>query len=131
MSHHREVVSALGAPHAVGPYSHAVKSGGLLFCSGQLPLDPSTGKLIEGSIGDQTRRCLENLSVVAAAAGASLHDAVRMGIYVTDMGTFAEVNEAYGAFFGDGPPARSTVGVASLPLGARVEIDAVIALPGE
>jgi 2-iminobutanoate/2-iminopropanoate deaminase len=129
MSHHREVVSALGAPEAVGLYSHAVKSGGLLFCSGQVPLDPSTGKLVVGSIGDQTRRCLENLSIVAAAAGASLRDAVRMGIYVTDMGTFAEVNEAYGAFFGDGPPARSTVGVASLPLGARVEIDAVVALP--
>jgi 2-iminobutanoate/2-iminopropanoate deaminase len=128
MSYHREVVSALGAPDAVGPYSHAVKSGGLLFCSGQVPLDPSTGKLVEGSIGDQTRRCLENLSIVAAAAGASLKDAVRMGIFVTDMGTFAEVNEAYGAFFGEGPPARSTVAVASLPLGARVEIDAVIAL---
>ena len=129
MSHHREVVSALGAPDAVGPYSHAVKSGGLLFCSGQVPLDPQTGRLVEGSIADQTRRCLENLQVVAAAGGASLGDAVRMGIYVTDMSTFAEVNEAYGAFFGDGPPARSTVGVASLPLGARVEIDAVIALP--
>jgi 2-iminobutanoate/2-iminopropanoate deaminase len=130
MSHHREVVSALGAPDAVGPYSHAVRSGGLLFCSGQVPLDPGTGKLVEGSIGDQTRRCLENLGVVAAAAGASLDDAVRMGIYVTDMSTFAEVNEAYATFFGDGPPARSTVGVAALPLGARVEIDAVIALPG-
>jgi 2-iminobutanoate/2-iminopropanoate deaminase len=129
MSHHREVVSALGAPDAVGPYSHAVKSGGLLFCSGQTPLDPSTGKLVAGSIGDQTRRCLENLSIVAAAAGASLGDAVRMGIYVTDMGAFAEVNEAYAAFFGEVPPARSTIGVASLPLGARVEIDAVIALP--
>jgi 2-iminobutanoate/2-iminopropanoate deaminase len=129
MSHHREVVSALGAPGAVGPYSHAVKSGGLLFCSGQVPLDPGTGKLIEGSIGDQTRRCLENLQVVAAAGGASLRDAVRMGIYVTDMSTFAEVNEAYGEFFEDVPPARSTVGVTSLPLGARVEIDAVIALP--
>ena len=128
MSHHREVVSALGAPDAVGPYSHAVKSGGLLFCSGQVPLDPGTGKLVEGSIGDQTRRCLENLGVVAAAAGASLDDAVRMGIFVTDMSTFAEVNEAYGTFFADGPPARSTGGVASLPLGARVEIDAVIAL---
>jgi 2-iminobutanoate/2-iminopropanoate deaminase len=129
MSHHREVVSALGAPDAVGPYSHAVKSGGLLFCSGQVPLDPGTGKLVEGSIGDQTRRCLENLQVVAAAGGASLDDAVRMGIYVTDMSTFAEVNAAYGEFFQNGPPARSTVGVASLPLGARVEIDAVIALP--
>lgn len=129
MSHHREVVSALGAPDAVGPYSHAVKSGGLLFCSGQVPIDPGTGKLVEGSIGDQTRRCLENLQVVAAAGGASLDDAVRMGIYVTDMSTFAEVNAAYGEFFQNGPPARSTVGVASLPLGARVEIDAVIALP--
>ena len=129
MSHHREVISALGAPDAVGPYSHAVKSGGLLFCSGQVPLDPGTGKLVAGSIGDQTRRCLENLAVVAAAAGASLKDAVRMGIYVTDMSSFGEVNEAYATFFGDGPPARSTVGVAALPLGARVEIDAVIALP--
>lgn len=129
MSHHREVVSALGAPDAVGPYSHAVKSGGLLFCSGQVPIDPGTGKLVEGSIGDQTRRCLENLQVVAAAGGASLDDAVRMGIYVTDMSTFAEVNATYGEFFQNGPPARSTVGVAALPLGARVEIDAVIALP--
>jgi 2-iminobutanoate/2-iminopropanoate deaminase len=129
MSHHREVVSALGAPDAVGPYSHAVKSNGLLFCSGQVPLDPGTGMLVEGSIADQTRRCLENLSLVAAAAGATLSDAVRMGIFVTDMGTFAQVNEAYGAYFPDGPPARSTVGVASLPLGAQVEIDAVIALP--
>jgi 2-iminobutanoate/2-iminopropanoate deaminase len=129
MSHHREVITALGAPDAAGPYSHAVKSGGLLFCSGQVHLDPETGKLVEGSIGDQTRRCLENLQVVAAAAGASLDDAVRMGIFVTDMGTFGEVNEAYSAFFGSGWPARSTVEVAALPLGARVEIDAVIALP--
>jgi 2-iminobutanoate/2-iminopropanoate deaminase len=129
MSHHREPVTALGAPTAVGPYSHAVKSGGLVFLSGQTPLDPNTGKLIEGSVGDQTRQCLDNLQVVAAAAGASLADAVRLGVYVTDMGTFPEVNEAYGSFFGDGPPARSTIGVASLPLGAQVEIDAVIALP--
>jgi 2-iminobutanoate/2-iminopropanoate deaminase len=129
MSHHREPVTALGAPTAVGPYSHAVKSGGLLFLSGQTPLDPNTGKLIEGSVGDQTRQCLDNLQVVAAAAGASLADAVRLGVYVTDMGTFPEVNEAYGSFFGDGPPARTTIGVASLPLGAQVEIDAVIALP--
>jgi 2-iminobutanoate/2-iminopropanoate deaminase len=129
MSHHRQTVTAHGAPAAVGPYSHAVTSGGLLFCSGQVPLDPETGKLVEGSIGDQTRRCLENLQVVCAAAGASLDDAVRLGIYVTDMSTFPQVNEAYGAFFADGPPARSTVGVASLPLGAQVEIDAIVALP--
>jgi 2-iminobutanoate/2-iminopropanoate deaminase len=129
MSHHRQPVTAHGAPAAVGPYSHAVTSGGLLFCSGQVPLDPETGKLVQGAIGDQTRRCLENLQVVCAAAGASLDDAVRLGIYVTDMSTFPQVNEAYGAFFGDGPPARSTVGVASLPLGAQVEIDAIVALP--
>jgi 2-iminobutanoate/2-iminopropanoate deaminase len=129
MSHHRKTVTADGAPDAVGPYTHAVVSTGLVFCSGQVPLDPETGKLVEGSIGDQTRRCLENLSVVAAAAGAQLSDAVRMGIYVTDMGTFKEVNEAYGTFFETDPPARSTVGVAALPLGAEVEIDAVIALP--
>ena len=129
MSHHRQTITASGAPDAVGPYSHAVVSNGLVFCSGQTPLDPNTGKLVEGSIGDQTRQCLENLSVVAAAAGAQLSDAVRMGIYVTDMGTFKEVNEAYGAYFESDPPARSTVGVAALPVGAQVEIDAVIALP--
>jgi 2-iminobutanoate/2-iminopropanoate deaminase len=129
MSHHRKTVTALGAPDAVGPYTHAVVSNGLVFCSGQVPLDPETGQLVEGSIGDQTRRCLENLSVVAAAAGAQLADAVRMGIYVTDMGSFKEVNDAYGTYFETDPPARSTVGVAALPLGAEVEIDAVIALP--
>jgi 2-iminobutanoate/2-iminopropanoate deaminase len=129
MSHHRETVTAEGAPDAVGPYTHAVKSNGLVFCSGQVPLDPATGKLVEGSIGDRTRRCLDNLAAVAAAAGASLDDAVRMGIYVTDMSTFKDVNEAYAAYFENDPPARSTVGVAALPLGADVEIDAVIALP--
>ncbi|MGZ6641640.1 MAG: Rid family detoxifying hydrolase [Solirubrobacteraceae bacterium] len=128
MAEHRETVTALGAPEAVGPYSHAVKAGGLLFCSGQVPLDPETKQLVQGSVGDRTRRCLENLAVVCAAAGAELADAVRMGIYVTDMASFKEVNEAYGAFFGDDPPARSTVGVAALPLGADVEIDAVVAL---
>jgi len=130
MPQHRDPVTAPGAPAAVGPYSHAVRSGGLLFCSGQTPLDTETGKLVEGSIGDQTRRCLENLQVVCAAAGASLADAVRLGVYVTDMSTFPEVNEAYATFFGEGPPARSTIGVASLPLGASVEIDAIVALPG-
>ena len=129
MTHHRHAVSALGAPAAVGPYSHAVRSGGLLFCSGQTPLDPETGTLVEGSIGDQTRRCLENLQVVCAAAGAALADAVRLGVYVTDMSAFPQVNEAYATFFGEEPPARSTIGVASLPLGAQVEIDAILALP--
>ena len=129
MSHHRETVTAVGAPKAAGPYSHAVKAGGLIFLSGQTPIDPDSGKLVEGDIGIQTKRCLDNLAIVAAAAGASLGDAVRCGIYVTDMATFRDVNEAYGAYFQSDPPARSTIGVAALPLGAQVEIDAVIAEP--
>jgi 2-iminobutanoate/2-iminopropanoate deaminase len=129
MSHHRKTVTADGAPEAVGPYSHAVVSNGLVFCSGQVPLDPETGELVVGSIDAMTRRCLDNLQTVAEAAGAQLSDAVRMGIYVTDMNTFKEVNEAYGSYFESDPPARSTVAVVALPLGAQVEIDAVIALP--
>jgi 2-iminobutanoate/2-iminopropanoate deaminase len=129
MSHHRETVHAEGAPPAAGPYSHAVTSNGLIFLSGQTPIDPATGQLVEGSIGDQTRRCLDNLAVVAAAAGAQLSDAVRVGIYVTDISTFKDVNEAYGAYFESDPPARSTIGVAALPLGAHVEIDMVLAVP--
>jgi 2-iminobutanoate/2-iminopropanoate deaminase len=129
MSHHRETITAVGAPAAAGPYSHAVKSGGLIFLSGQTPVDPDTGSLVEGDIGEQTRRCLDNLAIVAAAAGASLADTVRCGIYVTDISTFKAVNEAYGTYFTDAPPARSTIGVASLPLGAEVEIDAIVAVP--
>jgi 2-iminobutanoate/2-iminopropanoate deaminase len=129
MSHHRETVTALGAPEAAGPYSHAVKSGGLVFCSGQTPIDPETGKLVQGSPADQAARCLENLSVVAAAAGARLADAVRIAVYVTDMSAFGEMNEAYAGYFEGEPPARTTIGVAALPLGAQVEMDAIIALP--
>ena len=127
MSEHRDVVTADGAPAAVGPYSHAVAHGGLVFCSGQVPLDPATGKLVEGSLGEQTSRCLDNLSVVCAAAGTTLASAVRCGIYVTDIATFKEVNDAYGAYFPEAPPARTLIGVASLPLGAEVEIDAIVA----
>ena len=129
MSHHRQTVTASGAPEAAGPYSHAVKSNGLVFCSGQVPLDPATGRLVEGSIGDQARRCLDNLAVVAAAAGASLDDAVRMTIYVNDISVFKDVNAAYGSYFASDPPARTTIGVAALPLGAEVEIDAILAVP--
>jgi 2-iminobutanoate/2-iminopropanoate deaminase len=129
MSHHRETVHAEGAPAAAGPYSHAVISNGLIFLSGQTPVDPASGELVEGSIGDQTRRCLDNLAIVAAAAGAQLADAVRVGIYVTDISTFKDVNAAYGTYFESDPPARSTIGVAALPLGAQVEIDAVLAVP--
>jgi len=129
MSHHRETVTADPGPPAAGPYSHAVKSNGLVFLSGQVHLDPDTGKLVEGSIGDKTRRCLDNLQIVAQAAGAQLTDAVRVGIYVTDVSTFADVNEAYATYFVRDPPARTTIGVAALPLGAEIELDAVLALP--
>lgn len=127
--HHREAITALGAPAAIGAYTHAVRAGGLLFCSGQIPLDPTTGELVEGGPGEQARRCLENLQAVCAAAGASLADAVRVTVYLTDMGAFAEVNEVYGTFFAADPPARVAVGVAALPKGAQVELDAVVALP--
>lgn len=128
MSVERQPITAEDAPAAVGPYSHAVRSGGFLFLSGQTPLDPGTGKLVEGDIGEHTRQCLRNLQAVCEAAGASLGDAVRCGIYVTDMGTFGDVNAAYSEFFTENPPARSTIGVASLPVGAQVEIDAIVAL---
>ncbi|MBX5470173.1 MAG: RidA family protein [Thermoleophilaceae bacterium] len=125
----REAVLAEAAPAAVGPYSHAVRAGSLLFCSGQIPLDPATGELVEGGAGDQARRCLENLRAVCEAAGARLEDAVRIGVFLTDLaGDWAEVNEAYGEFFGEDAPARAAVGVAALPKGARVEIDAIVAL---
>jgi 2-iminobutanoate/2-iminopropanoate deaminase len=129
MSHHREPVTALGAPAAVGPYSHAVRSAGLLFCSGQIPLHPETGELVGDNPVDQARQCLENLQVVAAAGGATLADAVRVTIYLTDIEAFSDVNEVYGGFFEGDHPARVAIGVAALPKGAQVEIDAVIALP--
>ena len=122
----REVVNAAGAPAAIGPYSHGVIAGGLLYCSGQTPLDPATGELVGETAGEQARRCLENLATVCAAAGTSLERAVRMTIYMTDLAGFAEVNEVYGGFFTAEPPARVTIGVAALPKGASVEIDAIV-----
>ena len=124
----RDTVTAPRAPQAIGPYSHAVRAGGLLFCSGQIPLDPHTGELSGATPGEQARRCLENLRSVCEAAGASLHNAVRMTVYMTDLAAFAEVNEAYAEFFPSAPPARVAVGVAQLPRAAQVEIDAVVAL---
>jgi 2-iminobutanoate/2-iminopropanoate deaminase len=129
MSGPREIVQASGAPAAIGPYSHAVRVGELLFCSGQIPLDPVTGELVGETLAEQARRCLENLRAVCEAAGTTLQRAVRLTIYMTDLNAFAEVNEMYATFFGDDdPPARVTVGVAQLPKGAQVEIDAIVAL---
>jgi 2-iminobutanoate/2-iminopropanoate deaminase len=102
----------------------------LLFCSGQIPLDPRTGDLVGATAADQAGRCLENLAAVCQAAGTTLGDAVKVTIYMTDMSEFASVNEVYGSFFESSPPARVAVGVAALPRGARVEMDAVVALGG-
>jgi 2-iminobutanoate/2-iminopropanoate deaminase len=125
----RSAVSTDEAPAAIGPYSQAVRSGDLLFCSGQIPLDPSTGEIVKEDVEGQARRCLQNLTAVCEAAGASLADAVRCTVYLTDMGDFARVNEVYGEFFeGEEPPARVAVAAAALPKGADVEIDAIVAL---
>lgn len=124
----RTPIDAPGAPAAVGPYSHAVSAAGLLFCSGQIPLEPESGELILGGVGPQARRCLQNLEAVCAAAGARLADAVRCTVYLTDMADFAAVNEVYAEYFDDAPPARVAVEVAGLPKGADVEIDAIVAL---
>ena len=129
MSANREPVTAPAAPAAIGPYVHAIRAGGLLFCSGQIPLDPKTGDLVGGGPAEQAGRCLENLAAVCQAAGTTLGEAVRMTIYLTDMSSFAAVNEVYGSFFESNPPARVAIGVAALPRGAKVEIDAVVALP--
>jgi 2-iminobutanoate/2-iminopropanoate deaminase len=129
MSAEREAVQAAGAPAAIGPYSHAVRTAGLLFCSGQIPLDPKSGELVGETPAEQARRCLQNLESVCAAAGTSLSAAVKLTVYMTDLGAFGEVNDVYGSFFaGEDPPARVAVGVAALPKGAQVEIDAVVAL---
>jgi 2-iminobutanoate/2-iminopropanoate deaminase len=132
MSDTRRIVSTSEAPAAVGPYSQAVATNAsLLFCSGQIPLDPATGELIEGGAAEQTTRCLENLDAVCREAGTSLANAIKVGVFCTDLaGDWADVNAAYERFFSNGdPPARAAVGVAALPKGARVEIEAVVACP--
>ena len=126
---HRQPITAQRAPAAVGPYVHAVSAAGLLFCSGQIGIDPRTGELVGVTAGEQAGRCLENLAAVCDAAGATLGDAVRVTVYLTDIAAFGEVNEVYAAFFETDPPARVAIGVAALPLGAKVEIEAVVAIP--
>ena len=128
MASNRDTVTADGAPPAIGPYRHGVIAGSLLFCSGQIPLDPDTGELVGATAAEQATRCLRNLDAVCTAAGASLTDAVRLTIYMVDLSDFAAVNEVYASFYEDEPPARVTVGVAALPKGALVEIDAIVAL---
>ncbi len=128
MTANRKSVGTHKAPAAIGPYSQAIASGGFLFCSGQIPLDPATGKLIEGGIEAQTERVLRNLEAVLAAGGSSLAAVVKTTVYLADLGDFPAMNAVYGKFFAADPPARATVQAAKLPAGARVEIDAIASI---
>jgi 2-iminobutanoate/2-iminopropanoate deaminase len=125
----RRAVQTERAPAPIGPYSQAIVAGGVLYCSGQVPLDPSSGELVEGGIGEQARRCLDSLDAVCREAGTELAKAARIGIYLTRMSLFAEVNEVYAGYFSEPFPVRTTVGVAELPKGALVEMDATVPLP--
>lgn len=124
----KRIISTPEAPQAIGPYSQAVSFGDLVFCSGQVALDPSSGELVGDGVGDQARRAMENLKAVLAAAGTDLDRILKTTIYLIDMNDFAEVNEVYGGFFSSDPPARATIAVAGLPKGARVEIECLAAL---
>jgi 2-iminobutanoate/2-iminopropanoate deaminase len=121
----RETVRTGKAPAAIGPYSQAILSGGFLFCSGQIPLDPATGRMVEGGIEAQTERVLRNLAAVLEAGGASLESVAKTTVYLVDLSDFSAMNEVYGTFFPENPPARATIQASKLPAGALVEIDAV------
>jgi 2-iminobutanoate/2-iminopropanoate deaminase len=121
----REAIHTEKAPQAIGPYEQAIKCHGLLFTSGQIALDPATGRLIDGDVSAQTRQVLENLKAVLEAGGSSLGHVIKATVYLTDLDSFAKMNEVYAEYLGRVKPARSTVGVATLPRGASVEIDLV------
>src|SRR4051794_11266397 len=118
-------IATTNAPAAIGPYSQAVRSGDLVFLSGQIPLDPATGQMVEGDVVAQTERVMKNLAAVLEAAGCNFGSVVRTTIFLTDLGDFQRVNEVYGRSFPQNPPARATVQVAALPRGSKVEIDAI------
>ena len=121
----KETVTTSNAPGAIGPYSQAIKAGGLVFCSGQIPIDPATGNFVSDVVAEQTEQVLKNLSEVLSAAGTSLDNVVKTTVFLADMEDFAEMNEVYGRFFTDNKPARATVQAARLPRDARVEIDCI------
>ena len=121
----KHAISSPDAPKAIGPYSQAIRAGQLLFASGQIPTDPATGAIVEGDVAAQTRRVFDNLGAVLKAANLSFADVVKTNVFLADMNDFAAMNEVYARRIGDGPPARSTVEVAKLPSGAKVEIEAI------
>ena len=121
----REVISTPNAPAAIGPYSQAIRANGFLFISGQIPVDPTTQKLVEGGVAAQTEQVLHNLEAILKAAGSSLDKVVRTGVFLKDIGEFAAMNDVYERFFPQSAPARSTVEVTRLPKDVRVEIDAI------
>jgi len=123
---HKTTIFTENAPAAIGPYSQAVSANGTLYISGQLPITPTTGNMLEGNMGDKTDQILKNASAIATAAGTSLDSVVKTTIFLTDLGDFKEVNEAYAKHFTDAPPARSTVQVAALPLGSKIEIEFIL-----
>ena len=125
----REAISADGAPKAIGPYSPGIRAGNLLFVSGQIPIDPVSGKLVDGDITAQTDQVMRNICALLKAAGAGVEHLVRTTVFLADMRDFAAVNERYATFLVDPPPARATVQVARLPMDVRVEIDAIAVLP--
>lgn len=121
----KKIVNTADAPAAVGPYSQAVRVGRLVYTAGQIPLDPATGKVVEGDVSAQTERVLQNLKAVVEAAGSSLSQVIKTTVFLQDMNDFAAMNKVYSQFFTENPPARSAVEVAALPLGVQVEIEAV------
>ena len=126
----KEIISTENAPQAIGPYSQAVKTGNLIFISGQIPLDPKTGDVVEGSIEDQANQVLENIKSICEAAGHGLEDIVKITIFLTDLGNFAVVNEVMKKYFSEPYPARATIEVSGLPLGVNVEIEAIVSSNG-
>ena len=124
----RQAVATPSAPRAIGPYSQAIRAGSLLFVSGQIPMDPATGQMVEGSIAAQTHRVFQNLGAILEAAGASFDQVVRTTVYLADMNDFAAMNEVYGTYFSSPAPARATVQAARLPRDARLEIDLIASL---
>ena len=121
----KKIVSTSDAPAAIGPYSQAIRNGSMLFCAGQIPLDPKTGQMVSDDISEQTKRVLENISALLRAEKLNFNHVVKTTIFLTSMGDFQTVNEIYATYFRDNPPARSTVAVSALPKGAKVEIEVI------